>query len=86
MSTPHTTAQHTPTVEAGVTTDETRVVLTIEEAAHRLGIGRTTMYALVMSGEIRSVTIGRLRRVPARCLIEYIDNLLDAPNQLKSAA
>ena len=34
------------------------------------------MYALVMSGEIRSVTIGRLRRVPARCLSEYVDALL----------
>ncbi|MDP9798754.1 excisionase family DNA binding protein [Catenuloplanes nepalensis] len=53
-----------------------RVVLTIEEAAQRLGIGRTTMYALVRSGEIRSVTIGRLRRVPVRCLTEYVNNLL----------
>lgn len=56
---------------------EDRVVLTIEEAAQRLGIGRTTMYALVMNGEIRSVTIGRLRRVPVRCLTEYVDHLLD---------
>ncbi len=59
-------------------TADTRVVLTIEEAANRLGIGRTTMYALVMSGEIRSVTIGRLRRVPAICLDEYIESLLNA--------
>ncbi|GAB7041052.1 MULTISPECIES: helix-turn-helix domain-containing protein [Catenuloplanes] len=54
-----------------------RMVLTMEEAAQRLGIGRTTMYALVMNGEIRSVTIGRLRRVPVRCLTEYVDHLLD---------
>ncbi|MDR7279820.1 helix-turn-helix domain-containing protein [Catenuloplanes atrovinosus] len=53
-----------------------RVVLTIEEAAQRLGIGRTTMYALVMNGDIRSVTIGRLRRIPVRCLTEYVNALL----------
>ena len=53
-----------------------RVVLTIEEAAERLGVGRTTMYALVMNGEIRSVTIGRLRRVPVQCIDEYVAELL----------
>jgi excisionase family DNA binding protein len=67
-------------------TDESRVVLTIEEAARRLGVGRTTMYALVMSGEIRSVTIGRLRRVPARCLTEYVDALLGGQSPVRQAA
>ncbi|WP_457029216.1 helix-turn-helix domain-containing protein [Kitasatospora sp. P5_F3] len=52
--------------------DPTLVALTVEEAARRLGVGRTTMYALVASGEIPSVTIGRLRRVPAEGLKEYI--------------
>ncbi|WP_326561683.1 helix-turn-helix domain-containing protein [Micromonospora sp. NBC_01796] len=65
---------------------DSRVVLTIEEAAHRLGIGRTTMYALVMSGEVRSVTIGRLRRVPVGCLGEYVTNLLGADQPLNPAA
>jgi excisionase family DNA binding protein len=62
-------------------TTDVRVVLTIEEAAGRLGIGRTTMYALVMAGEVRSVTIGRLRRVPVQCLDEYIAALLGQPPQ-----
>ncbi|MEQ4305239.1 helix-turn-helix domain-containing protein [Plantactinospora sp. B6F1] len=62
-----------------MSTADNRVVLTIEEAAKRLGIGRTTMYTLVMTGEIRSVTIGRLRRVPVRCLHEYVTTLLDQP-------
>ncbi len=65
---------------------ETDVVLTIEEAAHRLRIGRTNMYALVMSGEVRSVTIGRLRRVPVHCLTEYIDNLLAGSTDIRTAA
>jgi len=47
----------------------------VEEAALRLGIGRTSMYRLVMSGEVESVLIGGLRRVPAPCLEEYVDRL-----------
>ncbi|MFF2144424.1 helix-turn-helix domain-containing protein [Kitasatospora sp. NPDC058190] len=55
-----------------VAADPTLVALTVEEAARRLGVGRTTMYALVASGEVPSVTIGRLRRVPAEALKEYV--------------
>ena len=55
-----------------------RLVLTIEQAARRLGIGRTLMYSLVMNGEIESVTIGRLRRIPVECLTEYVTKLRDA--------
>jgi len=52
--------------------DPTLVALTVEEAARRLGVGRTTMYALVASGEVPSVTIGRLRRIPAQALNDYV--------------
>ncbi len=61
--------------ETEMPTDATPLVLTIEQAARRLGIGRTLMYALVTSGEIESVTIGRLRRVPADCITEYVNRL-----------
>ncbi|MCM0677535.1 helix-turn-helix domain-containing protein [Micromonospora phytophila] len=62
------------------------LVLTIEEAAQQLGIGRTTMYALIKTGQIRTVTIGRLRRVPTFCLDEYVRNLLTGPAPLDRAA
>ncbi len=52
-----------------------RLVLTVEEAADRLGIGRTLMYALITSGEVESVRIGRLRRVPADALDEFVFRL-----------
>ncbi|MGW0992485.1 helix-turn-helix domain-containing protein [Streptomyces tendae] len=52
--------------------DSARVALTVEEAARRLGVGRTTMYALVASGEVQSVQIGRLRRVPVQALDSYL--------------
>lgn len=41
-----------------------RIMLTAEQAADALGIGRTTVYALIKSGELRSLLIGRLRRIP----------------------
>jgi excisionase family DNA binding protein len=61
-----------------MTTDITaavRLVLTVEEAADRLGIGRTLMYALITAGEVESVRIGRLRRIPANALEKYVDGL-----------
>ncbi|MFJ2728762.1 excisionase family DNA-binding protein [Streptomyces collinus] len=41
------------------------VLLTVEEAATCLRIGRTTCFALIRSGELESLLIGGLRRVPA---------------------
>lgn len=63
-----------------------RLALTIEEAAERLGIGRTMMYSLVKSGEVESVTIGRLRRIPAECLTEYVQRLRTPHEQSNPAA
>ena len=52
-----------------------RLLLTVSEAASCLGIGRSTLYELVASGEIESVTIGRSRRVPAEALGAYVERL-----------
>ena len=63
------------TVETAEDTQIPTLLLRVEEAALRLGIGRTSMYRLVMDGEIESVQIGGLRRIPAACLGEYVDRL-----------
>ncbi|MFD8159674.1 helix-turn-helix domain-containing protein [Streptomyces malaysiensis] len=52
--------------------DPTLVGLTVEQAARRLGIGRTKMYEYVSSGEISSVKIGSLRRIPAAAVGEFL--------------
>jgi excisionase family DNA binding protein len=52
-----------------------RRMLTVEQAAEALGIGRTTMFALIKSGELDSVRIGRLRRVPADAIDAYTARL-----------
>jgi excisionase family DNA binding protein len=57
------------------TSTEIPLLLTVEQAADRLGIGRTLAYALVKAGEIESVQIGRLRRIPADALPAFLDRL-----------
>ena len=56
--------------------DPTRTLLSVEAAATQLSIGRTTMYALLKTGAITSVRIGRLRRIPAEALTAYTDRLV----------
>ena len=58
----------------GVVTDD-KLLLRIEEAANRLGIGRSLMYRLVLSGQVQSVPLGRRRRIPAEALREYVERL-----------
>ncbi|MFF3592128.1 excisionase family DNA-binding protein [Streptomyces sp. NPDC002387] len=63
---------------APTTADPTLVLLTVEEAARRLGIGRTTCFGLIASGELESVKVGSLRRIPADALAAYVARLRDA--------
>ncbi|RZU22098.1 excisionase family DNA-binding protein [Streptomyces sp. BK239] len=48
------------------------VLLTVEEAAVCLRIGRTTCFALIRSGELESLMVGGLRRVPADAPAAYL--------------
>lgn len=52
-----------------------RFLLTVSEAASLLGIGRSTLYELVASGDVESVTIGRSRRVPVEAVATYVERL-----------
>jgi excisionase family DNA binding protein len=65
----------TMTVTAESNSRGEKLLLTVEEAAHRLGIGRTVMYRLVSTGAVESVTLGRLRRVPSECLNDFVSAL-----------
>ena len=44
-------------------TEETKRLLSADELAKELSVGRTTAYALLWSGQIPSMKIGRLRKV-----------------------
>jgi excisionase family DNA binding protein len=52
-----------------------RLLLTVEDAAHALSISRTSMFALIKNGQIGSVKVGHLRRIPADALTTYITEL-----------
>lgn len=54
---------------------ETTLLLTPEQAAERLGIGRSKVYELIGTGELESVKIGRLRRVPVDALTTFVEHL-----------
>lgn len=49
------------------------------EAARRLGIGRTTLFALLRTGEIDSVTLGAARLVPVEALRLFAYRLAARP-------
>jgi len=50
-------------------------LLSIKQACRLLGLSRTTFYALLASGKLRSVTIGRRRFVPSDAIDEFITTL-----------
>jgi excisionase family DNA binding protein len=52
-----------------------RLLYSAEEAAGLLGIGRTYMFALLASGEISSLKIGKRRKITRDALYEFIQRL-----------
>ena len=49
-----------PNPPAAVLATQPRLLLTVDEAAEQLSIGRTTAWALVRSGDLESVQVGKL--------------------------
>lgn len=47
-------------------------LLTVAEVAKRLAGGRTTVYELISRGGLRTIKIGRARRIPESTLEEWI--------------
>ena len=52
-----------------------KLLLTPEEAAELLGVGRSRLYDLMRKRELRSVRIGKCRRVPVAALKAYVERL-----------
>ncbi len=46
--------------------------VSVEEAARLLGLGRSNLFKLMESGELRSVKVGSRRLVPRRALEEFL--------------
>jgi len=54
-----------------------RLLVTPEEAALRLSIGRTTLYHLLGTGALESVRVGRSRRIRVAALELFVEQLKD---------
>ena len=50
-----------------------RLLYRVERAAELCDMGRSKFWELVMRGEIRSVKIGRSRRIPADALKDWVE-------------
>lgn len=59
------------------------VVLKIPEVMERLSVGQTKVYELMSSGELRSVKVGRARRVPSDELERFVARLDDSRPNLR---
>jgi excisionase family DNA binding protein len=55
------------------------MLLTVEDAANVLQIGRTRVFGLIANGILASVKIGRSRRIRRRDLEAYVASLDVAP-------
>ena len=51
------------------------LMYTPTEAAVMLHVGKTTVYELMAGGQLRSIRIGRARRIPVEALEEFIEAL-----------
>lgn len=58
--------------------DETKLLLTVTEAASRLSLGRSKTYELVRAGVIPSVRITGSRRIKVSDLLVYVAALGEA--------
>jgi excisionase family DNA binding protein len=54
---------------------ELQILMTVEEAAKALSVGRTQMFKLIADGSVHSVLIGRSRRVSVDAIRKYARKL-----------
>ena len=52
-----------------------RLLLTVEEAADRIGVCRSNMFKLIRQGDVKSVKVGRLRRITPAALEDFVQKL-----------
>ncbi len=54
---------------------QVRMLLTAEQAAQLLAIGRTKVFELIRSGELESIRIGSSRRIPIDAIESFVFRL-----------
>jgi excisionase family DNA binding protein len=49
------------------------LLVSVEQAAQRLGIGRTKLYEYLMSGDLQSLTLGSRRLISLSSLEDFVN-------------
>ena len=50
-------------------------ILSVKQLCEILGIGKNTAYRLLQSGEIKSIKIGKVYKIPKKEVRRYIDRI-----------
>lgn len=56
-----------------------KLLLSVPEAARRLGISRSLFYEFIAADKIQTVRVGRLRKVSPAALDQFVDSLPTPP-------
>lgn len=51
------------------------ILHTPDAAARELSVSRTAVFQLIRDGQLESIKVGRLRRVPHAALVAYVDRM-----------
>lgn len=54
-----------------------KMLLTVEDVAYQLSLGRTYVYGLVMTGQLLSIKIGGRRRIPFFALEVFVTDQIE---------
>jgi excisionase family DNA binding protein len=50
-----------------------KLLLQVDEVADQLSIGRSKLYTFILSGQLRSVKVGRRRLIPPEAVRDFVD-------------
>jgi excisionase family DNA binding protein len=54
------------------------LLIDVIEAARRLGVGRSKIYQLLGAGELKSLHVGKLRRVVVADLMAFVERRIES--------
>lgn len=60
-----------------------KLLVTVDEAAKMLSLGRTLVYALMERGELRYAKFGKARRIPVEAIHEVLNKNMIGPDEAK---